>query len=143
MSCSLEAAAGMSEHGRAPSEGGVSLAQFAFVRYGPTPTSAARRAHFASARAAYPPEGERAVARMYVFTRKLRLLVRGRGWHVRAWPFTEGESRLAGAVGFHMAWADSNQRGEARTRCKRRCYASSRERESARSGAFLLAHMRK
>ena len=56
----------MSEHGRAPSEGGVSLAQFAFVRYGPTPTSAARRAHFASARAAYPPEGERAVARMYV-----------------------------------------------------------------------------
>ena len=50
----LEAAAGTSERGRAPRERAVSLAQWAFIGHGPTPTSATRRAHTASARAAPP-----------------------------------------------------------------------------------------
>ena len=55
----------------------------------------------------------------------------GRGWHVGARPCTEGDGRSAGgAVGFHRAWADSNQRGAARARRKRTCCASSRERAS-------------
>ena len=109
-----------------------------FIEAWPTPTSAARRAHAASARAAPPPERERARWRFFLRTCASKLLVGGRGWHVGARPCTEGEGRLAGAVGFHRAWADSNQRGAARARRKRACCASSRERESARSGAFFL-----
>ena len=135
--CSLEAAADPSEHGRAPRERAVSLAQWGFVGYEPTPTSAARRAHAASARAAPPPERERAVARSRVRTLERRLLVRGRGWHVGARPCTEGKGRLAGVVGFHRAGDDSNQRGAARTRRKRAWHASSLER--ACGGAFMYA----
>ena len=62
VSCLLEAAAGMSEHGRALSGVAVQLAQWAFIRYKPTPTIAARRAHAASARAALPQERESARA---------------------------------------------------------------------------------
>ena len=58
--CWLEAAAGTSQHGRAPRERAVSLAQWDSIGQGTTPTSAARRAHAASARGAPPPERESA-----------------------------------------------------------------------------------
>ena len=64
--CSLKAATGSSEHGRAMSERAVSLAQWAVVGHGPTPTSAARRAHAVSVRAAPPPEREQAQWRIRV-----------------------------------------------------------------------------
>ena len=109
----------MSEHGRAPTERAVSLAQCASIGYGPAPLSTVGRAHVASARAAPPPEGERAVARLRVHTREFCLLVGNRDWKVGARPCTEGEGRPAGAVGFHETWADSNQGGAARARRKR------------------------
>ena len=59
---SLEAATGTSEHGHASTERAVSLAQWASIGYEPTPTSAVRSACAASARGAFPPERERAVA---------------------------------------------------------------------------------
>ena len=55
-SCFLEAAAGTSVHGLAPRERALSLAQWASIEHEPTPTSAARHAHAASARGAPPPE---------------------------------------------------------------------------------------
>ena len=141
---SLEAAAGMSGHVRSPRERAIPLAQWVLIGHGPTLTSATGRARAASTRSVLPPDRERAraVALFYLRTCATELLAGVRGWHVRARPFAEGEGRLAGAVGFHGAWVDSNQRGGAHTRCKRACCASSRERELARSGAFFLAHMR-
>ena len=52
----LEAAAAMSQHGRAPKERGLSLVQCPSLVYEPTITRAARRARAASKRAAPPPE---------------------------------------------------------------------------------------
>ena len=123
--CSLETAAGMSEHGHAPMERNVKLAQWAFMGYGTTPTTAAGRAHVASACAAPPPEGERAVLRSRVRTHELRLLIGGRGWHVGAQPCTDGEGRPAGTVSFHRVQTSSNQRGGARARRNRAYCASS------------------
>ena len=158
----------MSEHGRAPRGMAVKLAQWAFIRQGPTPTSAARRTHATSARAALPQERERARVQWRFFScahaqiswslkaareraralapfflahmRASKLLVGGRGWLVRARPSTEGGGRETGAVGIHEAWADSNQRGAARDRRKRACCALSRERERARWRFFSCAH---
>ena len=129
----------MSEHGRSPRERAIPLAQWASIGHGPTPTSAARRARAASLRAVLPPERKsaRAVAFFYLRTCATKLLVGGRSWHVRARPCTEGEGRLAGAVGFHRAWVDSNQRSAARALRKRACCASSRERERARAVALF------
>ena len=56
-----------------------------------------------------------------------------RGLHAGARPCTEGGGRPAGTVGFLRVRADSNQRGGARAGRKRVCYASSRERASARA----------
>ena len=53
---------------------------------------------------------------------------------------TEGEGRLAGAVGLSKAWTDFNQRGAARTHRMRACCVTSRER--AGGGAFACAHTR-
>ena len=78
-------------------------------------------------------ERARAVAFFHLLTCASKLLVGGRGWITRARPCTEGEGRLAGAVGFHRAWAEPNQRGAARTRFKHACCASSRERERERA----------
>ena len=78
------------------------------------------------------------MARSHVRTRKRLLLVGGRGCYARARPRTEGEGRLAGAVGFHRTLADSNQRGAARTRRKRACCVTSLERACV--GAFACAH---
>ena len=58
--CSLEAAAGTSEHGFAPKERALSLVQCPSIRHESNTTSAARRASASSARAAPPPERERA-----------------------------------------------------------------------------------
>ena len=80
------------------------------------------------------------MARSRVRTRERRLLVGGRGWHVQARPCTEGKGRLADGVGVHRTWAHFNYRGAARTRRKRACCASSREK--ARGGAFACAHTR-
>ena len=137
---SLEATAGTSNHGLAPRERAISLGQWAFKGYGPTPISAARRAHAASARGAPPPERERAVARSRVRTGERRVPVGGHGWHVGARPCSEGEGRLGGAVGFHRVWTDINQRGAARALRKRAWCASSRERACV--GAFACAHTR-
>ena len=71
------------------------------------------------------------------------LLVGGHGWHVGEWPCTEGEGRLASAVGFHRSWTESNQRGEARIRRKRACCASSRERDRTRWRFILRTCVRK
>ena len=70
-----EAAAVTSEHGHAPRERAVSLAQWICKRHGPTSTSAAQRTHAACARAASPLEREHAVAHSHVRTRERRLLV--------------------------------------------------------------------
>ena len=128
----VEAAAGKSEHGRAPKERAVSLAQWPSKRHGPTPTDTERRARAASARAAPPHEIEHAVARSHVRTRERWLVVGGSGWHVRAWVCTEAEGRLVGVLCFHRARTGSNQCGAARARRKRACCATSRER--ARGG---------
>ena len=103
----LEAVAGTSERGCAPRKRAVSLAQWASTEHASTPTSAARRAHGASARAA-PPR---------------KLLVGGCCRYVGARPCTDGEGRLTGTVGFHRECIDSNQRGAARTRRRRACCA--------------------
>ena len=76
--CLLESAAGTSERGRAPREKAVPLAQCTSIRHGPTPISAARHAHAASARAAPPSEREHTVARSRVRAGERRLLVEGR-----------------------------------------------------------------
>ena len=55
---SLQAAAGMSEHGLAPKEKSFSLMQCPFKEHEPTTTSAERRARSACARGAPPPERE-------------------------------------------------------------------------------------
>ena len=81
-----------------------------------------------------PRERERARWRYFLRTCVRKLLVGSHGWHVGARPCTEGKRCLAGAVGFHLAGADCSQRGAARKRRKRECYASSRER--ARDGAW-------
>ena len=134
----LEAAAGTSERGRAPRKRAVSLAQWASTEHGSTPTSAAWRAHGASARATPSPKRERAVALSRVCARECRLLVvGGRGWHVRARPCSEGEGRLTGAVGFHRAGTDSNH---AAWRTHAACARATPppEREIARDGVFFL-----
>ena len=136
----LEAVAGTSERGRAPRERAVNLAHWAFLEHEPTPTSAARRAHAASARTTSPSETERARWRYFLRTCARKLLVGSRGWHIGARPCTEEEGRLAGTVGFHRAWIDSNQRGAARARHKCACYAFSQER--ARGGAFACVRTR-
>ena len=59
-SCVLEAVAGTSQHRLAPMESGLSTVQWPFALYDATTTSAARRARFASARAAPPPHRQRA-----------------------------------------------------------------------------------
>ena len=130
------------EHGCAPSERAVSLAQCAFIGYGPTPTSAARRARFTSACAAHPHERERAVARTHVCTRKLRLLVGGRGWHVRARPFTEGEGRPAGTMGWHNELSCGMDRAQPARRGAHTLQARAAlppERERARAVALLYS----
>ena len=137
----LEAAAGTSERGRAPMERAASLAQWAFIENASTLTSAARRAHAATARAAPPPEKESARGGDFFLCKCARkLLVGSRGCHIGARPCTEEEGRLAGTVGFHRACIDSNQRGAARARRKCACYASSQER--ARGGAFACVRTR-
>ena len=87
-------------------------------------------------------EKERAHAMALFFLRTCasKLLVGGRGWHVRIRPCTDGEDRETGAVGFRRAWTESNQRGGARASRKRPYCASSRERESA--GAVALFFLR-
>ena len=82
--------------------------QWPYKVYGPTVTSAAQRARAASAHTAPHPERERPEARSHVHSCEHRLLVGGRGRHVGSRPCTEGERRLDGAVGFHVARADSN-----------------------------------
>ena len=136
--CSLEAQAGTSEHGRAPRERAVLLAQWDSIGYEPSPTSAVRRAYAASAPAAPPSEEERAPARSCVHTCERRLLVRGRGWYVGARPCTERKARLAGVVGFHRKETDFNQRSAARALRRRACCASSRERERARARRYFF-----
>ena len=73
---SLEAAAGTLEHGRASREGGVLMAQWAFVGHGLTPASTAGRARAESVRAATPPVRQVMVARSRVHTRERRLPLR-------------------------------------------------------------------
>ena len=120
VSCSLESAAGMSEHGRAPRERAVPLPQWASIGHGPTPTSAARRAHVASARAALPLEREsvRAVALIFLRTCASKLLVGDRGWHVGTRPCIGPMGRFAGSVGFRKVWTDSNLRGARTTQAR-------------------------
>ena len=99
--CALEAVDGTSEQDRAPRKRAVSLAQCASMGHGPTPTSAAERARRKRACCASSRGRARRVAYSCVRTRECRLLIGGRGWHVEAGPCTEGDGRLAGAVGFH------------------------------------------
>ena len=120
--CSLGSTAETSKRGRAPRERAVSLLQWTFVGHRPYPTSAARHARAASAGAAPPPDN------FPVRTREQPLLVGGRCWQVRVQPCTEKEGRLARAVGFYRARADSNRHGAACTRRKRACCATSRDR---------------
>ena len=81
--CSLEAAAGTSDHGRAPRESAVSMAQWASMWHEPTPTSAAR---VRRKRACCVTSRERvsAVARLRVRTCECRLLIGGGCWPVKA-----------------------------------------------------------
>ena len=128
-----EAKAGAWHHVLAPNERALPLARRPSRAGEPVSSSAARRAHDASARAARPPERESARgSAFFLRTCARKLLVGGRGWHVGPRLCTEGEGRLAGVVSFQRARTDSNQRGAARTRRKRACYASNRERERAR-----------
>ena len=84
-------------------EEAASLAQWASMGHGPTPVSTAQHARAASAHAAPPPERELAVDRSRLRTRERRLLVGGRGLHVKARPCTEGKDRLDGAADFRRA----------------------------------------
>ena len=116
VSCSLEAAAGMSEHGRAPSERAVSLAQCASAGYVPTPTSAAGRAHVASARAGPRPKRERARGAQVRYTRKPPREVKARAG---TWEhgLAQQERRLhAPEAPFHSSWSECRQSGAARAR---------------------------
>ena len=89
----------------------VSLVQRASIGQKPTPTSAART-HRKRALLRLPQRNEHERWQYYCLrTCARKLLVGNRGRHVGARPCTEGEGRLAGAVGFHRAGADSNQRG--------------------------------
>ena len=136
-SCLLEAAAGTSERGRAPRERAASLVQRASIGQKPTPTSAARTRRKRVLLRILPRERERARWRYCLRTYARKLLVGSRSRHVGARPCAEGEGRLAGAVGFHRAGTDFNQRGAARTRRKRACCAFFRERERACWRYFL------
>ena len=136
--CSLQAAAGMSEHGRASRERAVPLAQWPIIEHGRTPTSAERHTHVISARGAPPPERVRAVARSRVRTRELRLFVgaaadmskHGRAQREMALPLAQ----------WAFIW-----HGPTPTSAARRAHVAStcaalppeRERERARSGTFF------
>ena len=101
------------------------------IGHGSTHTSAARRAHIASARGASSRERKRVRWRYFLRTCARKLQIGGRGWHLGPRSCTEGEGRLAGAVGFQKVWTKSNQRGAARVHRKRTCCGSTRERERA------------
>ena len=67
------------------------------------------------------------------------MLEHGRSPRERAVPLAQ----WAGTMSFHVAWTEPNQRGGARTRCKRVLRFLPRERERARWRFFILAHVRK
>ena len=60
-------------------------------------------------------------------TRRSRLCINGRSWHVAPRSCSEREKPPAGVLHLHGAWADHNQRGTARARGKLACCASSQE----------------
>ena len=99
-----------------------------------TQTGAAQRARAASARAAPPPHRERAqwpvAALLRTCASRSAGRARGQDRRVLPRPCTKQSRLLAGAVPFHRAWTDYNQRSAAPARCKHACCASSRERAS-------------
>ena len=138
--CLLEAATGTTKHGRALRERAVLLAKRAYVGHGPTPTSAARRAHAASERAAPPPrESTRwrvcvcAHANAGCLLEAATVTTKhGRAPRERAVPLAKRAYLGRGA--------GSNQRGAARVRQK--CVLCASFRETACDGAFACAYMR-
>ena len=123
--CSLEVAAGTSEHGRAPREGGCldDVMGFHEAWSDSNQRGAVRTCRkrvccvTARVRAC-----DGTFARVHICASKP--LVGGCGWHVRARSCTEGDGRLSGVVGFRGPWTDSNQRGAVRARHKRAWCAS-------------------
>ena len=83
------------------------------LAYGPSTTSAARRAHSKFACYASSRETASAVARSRL-PRKSGLVLGGRRWYVAPRPRVEGEGALVGTLSVSNAWADHNQRGTAR-----------------------------
>ena len=76
----------------------------------------AARARVGSARAAPPPNRERAQWRASALRTQATSPSKGQGWHGGARPCIEGGRLLACAVPFHGAWSGCRQRGTARAR---------------------------
>ena len=113
--------------------------------HGASVASTARRARVGSARAGPRPQRERAQRRASALHAQARpRAVRGRAgtWEHRLAP--KERRLLARAVPFHSAWNECRQRGAARARRKRTCWASSPERASAgeRKRATRASHLR-
>ena len=127
-----EPKAGAWHHCLVPNERALSLARRPSRVRGRIPTRTARCAHATSACAAPSPHRERArwLARVCAHA-QVAGRARGQCRRVSPGPCTKQNRLLAGAVPFHKAWPDYNQRGAAHARCKRACCASSRERASA------------
>ena len=96
----------------------------------PITASAARRARGKLACFATSRETTSAVALIRVQCER-RLGVRGHSSHVAPRSCAETERLFAGAVPFHIAYTEYNQRGTALACCKLECFATSRETASA------------
>ena len=144
--CSLEAAAGMSEHGRATRKRAVALAHWASIGHGPTPTSATGRARVASARAEPRPTRERAQWRASALHAQAASRSEGQGWNVGARPCAARRAafRSCSALPQRTERVPPARRG-ARARRKCTCWASSQERASAvvRKRATRASHLTK
>ena len=113
-------------------DGGCSLVQCPSTVHGTSAASAARhaRASEANVLGLVPRESERRGAQAR-YTRKPPRAVRGRAGTWKHGLVPKERRLLARAVPFQSAWSLYRQRGAARARKKRLCWASSPERASA------------
>ena len=126
-------------------EKAVSLAQWASIGQGPTPTSAARRAHAASARAAAPPkrESERGIAFSCSHAQNSCLLEAAAGTLERGRAPRERDVSLAQWASIGHTPAPTNAARQARTESARTAPPRERERRGGKGGdAFSCAHAR-
>ena len=122
--CALEATAHTSHHGLAPKERGLPPVTCHSIIHRPITTSAAKRSRGKLACFATSRETASAVLPVRV-PRECRARIGSLSLHIAPRPCTEKERPSAGAVPFHSAQVNHNQRGTARPRGKLECFATS------------------